>query len=100
MKGLPDYAVNLRRLFAWHLLSNQDVARLLGATEASVSGWTTGKREPGAKYLKLLGDVFEVNISKIFGDPAVFGDSISNPRRVETAEENIAHARRARLESV
>jgi transcriptional regulator with XRE-family HTH domain len=100
VKGLPDYAISLRRLFAWHLLSNQDVARLLGCTEASVSNWTTGKREPGAKYLKAIGDLFEVNPSKLFGDTAIFGDTISNSKRVETAEENIARLRRSRLESV
>jgi transcriptional regulator with XRE-family HTH domain len=57
---LPDFAVNLRRLLAWHGLSSADLAKLLGATEASVSGWVTGKREPSGKYLKAPGDLFEI----------------------------------------
>jgi transcriptional regulator with XRE-family HTH domain len=97
MTALPDYAVNLRRLFAWHLQTNKDVAELLGAAEHSVSGWTRGTREPGAKYLRAIGDLYEVNPSKLFGDPDVFGSEIANPKRCEHAAQNIATARRARL---
>jgi transcriptional regulator with XRE-family HTH domain len=100
MKGLPDYAINLRRLFAWHLLSSQEVAQLLGAAEASVSGWITGKREPSGKYLKAIGDLFEVNPSKLFGDTDAFGESIATPDRTKAAEETIARRRRSRLEVV
>ena len=97
MTNLPDFAVNLRRLLVWHGLSNADLAKLLGATEASVSGWVTGKREPGGKYLKALGDLFEVNVSKAFSDPVKFGQEIARPERWGVAEDNIARARRGRL---
>ena len=100
MKGLPDYAINLRRLFAWHLLSSQEAAQLLGAAEASVSGWITGRREPSAKYLKAIGELFDVNPSKLFGDTAAFGISIATPDRTKAAEENITRKRRGKLEAV
>jgi transcriptional regulator with XRE-family HTH domain len=97
---VTDFATNLRRLLVWHGLSNADLAKLLGATDASVSGWVTGKREPSSRYLKAMGDMFEINISKAFSDPVKFGIEIANPNRYAFAEENIARARRSRLESV
>jgi hypothetical protein len=100
MSALPDYAMNLRRLFAWHLQSNKEVAELLGAAEHSVSGWTRGVREPGGKYLRAIGDMYEVNPSKLFGDPDVFGQEVADPKRRERADENIARARRDRLRAV
>jgi transcriptional regulator with XRE-family HTH domain len=100
MRGLPVYSINLRRLFAWHLLSSQDVASLIGATEASISGWITGKRQPSGKYLTAIGDLFEVNPSKLFGETDLFGEAIANPDRNRIAEENIARTRRGRLEAL
>jgi transcriptional regulator with XRE-family HTH domain len=97
---VTDFATNLRRLLVWHALTSSDLARLLGATNASVSGWITGKREPSSKYLKAIGDLFEVNISKAFSDPVKFGFEIARPERFEVAEANIAAARRGRLEVV
>jgi hypothetical protein len=92
--GLPDYAVNLRRLFAWHLQGNKDVAELLGAAEHSVSGWVTGKREPGGKYLRAIGELYDVNPVRMLGDPDAFGADVADPERYQRAERLIA-ARRA-----
>jgi transcriptional regulator with XRE-family HTH domain len=96
----PDYAVNLHRLLAWHRLSQKDVAALLGAREHTVSGWVNGQREPSGRYLRKLGDLFEVPSNKLFSDPDVFGESIADPQRRERADENIARARRERLKVV
>jgi len=96
----PDYAVNLRRLLAWHGLNGKDVAALLGSTEHTVSGWIRGQREPSGKYLVALGNLFEVNTSKMFDDPDLFGITIADPKRRAIADENIAKARRDRLKVV
>jgi transcriptional regulator with XRE-family HTH domain len=95
-----DFAVNLRRLLVWHDLTNRDLARLIGASENSVSGWLTGARLPGGKYLIEIGRLFDVSTAKMTNDPRVFGPMISDPTRYEVAEENIARARRDRLHVV
>lgn len=97
---IPEYAMNLRRLFAWHLQSSKDVADLLGAAEHSVSGWVTGKREPGGKYLRLIGELYDVNPVKMLRDPDGFGLEIADSERYRRAEENIAEHRRRRLKAV
>jgi transcriptional regulator with XRE-family HTH domain len=91
---LPDYAINLRRLFAWHLQSNQEVAAALGASENSVSGWLTGKRPPGGEYLTRIGTLYAINPAKMMGDPEAFGLEIADPNRYHEARESLAAARR------
>ena len=87
---IPEYAVNLRRLFAWHLQTNRDVAVLLGASEHSVSGWVTGKREPGTRFLKAIGELYGVDAIKMLRDPEAFGLDIADPERYHRAEERIS----------
>jgi transcriptional regulator with XRE-family HTH domain len=93
MRELPVYAVNLRRLFAWHLQSNKDVARLLGAAEHSVSGWLTGKRSPGMDYLEKIGELYGVDPFAIRRDSDAFGAHVADPERSHAAEARIAEAR-------
>lgn len=100
MNGQSDFAINLKRLLVWHGLTSADLATLIGATNASVSGWVTGKPEPSGRYLKAIGDLFEVNISKAFSDPVKFGQEIADPSRWDVAQDNIARAKRGRLEAV
>lgn len=95
MDGIPDYAVNLRRLFCWHLQSSKDVAEVLGASENSVSGWLTGKRAPGGDYLVEIGEVYGVNPVALKGDPEAFGPAIADPERARRAEAEIARRRAA-----
>lgn len=97
---LPDYAVNLRRLFAWHLQSSKDAALVLGAAEHTVSGWLTGKRQPGGEYITKIGAIYDVNPVKLLRDPDAFGTDVADPKRYHLAEEQIAMVRRARLEAV
>jgi hypothetical protein len=97
---LPDYAVNLRRLFAWHGLSNREVAQLLGATEHTVGGWLKGTREPGTKYLRLIGELFAVNPTRVFGDPEEFGQDIASVTRWRGVAEAMPEWRRRGLRSV
>jgi len=96
---LPDYAINLRRLFAWHLHSNKDVAELLGTTEHTVGHWTNGRHEPSGKYLRAIAENYAVDAVRLFGDPIVFGDDISSHMRWRELAEN-AEQRRAQLRVV
>lgn len=90
MEGIPDYAVNLRRLFSWHMQSSKEAADTLGASENSVSGWLTGKRPPGGEYLTKIGALYAVNPVELMGDPAAFGVRIADPERYRVAEANLS----------
>jgi transcriptional regulator with XRE-family HTH domain len=98
VNALPNFAVNLRRLLAWHDLSGKEFARLIGATENSVSSWLKGKVTPGSKYVVKIEELFEA--FKMFGDPDEFGQQIADPKRRQTADENIAKARRGQIKAV
>ena len=87
---MQHYAVNLRRLFAWHLQSNKDVSRVLGASEGSISGWVMSVRSPGLEYLKKIGALYGVDPFSILGDPDAFGAQVADPERYHAAEERIA----------
>jgi hypothetical protein len=87
-----DFPVNLRRLVVWHHATNREAAEAIGASEHSLSGWMTGKREPGGRYLRRIGELYEVNPMKMFGDPALFGLEIADPGRFERAQQNIERA--------
>ena len=95
-----DFAMNLGRLISWHGLTGKELAELIGASEHSVSGWLSGKRAPGGKYLIAIGKLFEANTSKMTDDPLLFGPTISDLKRYPVAEENIARARRQRMRAV
>jgi hypothetical protein len=60
----------------------------------------TGKREPGAKYLRAIGELYDVKAIKMLRDPDEFGLEIADPARLHRAEENIAAHRRGRLKAV
>jgi hypothetical protein len=97
---LPDYAVNLRRLFAWHGLSNRQASELLGATEHTVGGWLKGTREPSTKYLLLIGELFAVDPKRVFGDPEAFGQDIASPMRWRGVAEAMPEWRRRGFRSI
>jgi transcriptional regulator with XRE-family HTH domain len=97
LEGLPDYSVNLRRLFAWHGLSNRQVAELLGTTEKSVGQWTLGQREPSSRYLRAIAEYFAVDAVRLFGAPEVFGQDIASVIRWRAVAENAAEFRRKRM---
>jgi transcriptional regulator with XRE-family HTH domain len=100
LEGLPDFAVNLRRLFAWHGLSNRQVSELLGATEHTVGGWLKGTREPSTKYLLLIGELFAVDPKRVFGDPEEFGQDIASVIRMRGVAEAMPEWRRRGFRSV
>ena len=95
-----DYAVNLRRLFAWHDMSNREVARLLGATEKTVGDWLKGRREPSSKYLLQIGQLFAVDPRRVFGDPEAFGQDIASVTRMRAVAEEMPEWRRRGFRAV
>lgn len=100
LEGLPDYSVNLRRLFAWHGLSNRQVAELLGTTEKSVGQWTLGQREPSSRYLRAIAEYFAVAAVRLFGNPEAFGQDISSITRWRAVAESSAEFRRRRIRTL
>lgn len=96
---LPAYAINLRRLFAWHLQSNKDVAEILGTTEHTVGHWTNGKHEPSGRFLRRIGETYAIDPVRLFGDPMAFGEDIASHLRWREMAEN-AELRRGRLRAV
>ena len=75
--------VNLLRLFRWHALDNRAAARLLGSTPHTVGDWLSGKREPGADYLLLIAELFNVNPRDLHSDPRDFAERIADRGRIE-----------------
>jgi len=73
---------NLLRLLRWHGLDNRGAARLLGSTPHTVGDWLSGKREPGADYLLLVGELFNVNPRDLHRDPREFGAVVADPDRL------------------
>jgi transcriptional regulator with XRE-family HTH domain len=100
LDGLPAYSVNLRRLLAWHGLTNKQAAELLGTTEKTIGSWTNGRSEPSGRLLREIAEYFAVDAVRLFGDPEVFGEDISSVTRWRAVAENAAEYRRKRIREV
>jgi transcriptional regulator with XRE-family HTH domain len=92
-----NLALNLRRLVFFHHETARDAARVIGVAEQTLSAWITGKREPATKQLFRIAELYEVDPSKLNGDPLIFAEILGNPTRIKLAEENL---RRAQLKAV
>jgi transcriptional regulator with XRE-family HTH domain len=95
-----DLSVNLRRLVFFHHATAREAAKALGVSEHAVGAWLAGKREPATGNLFRLADLYDVDPSKLAGDPYVFAQVLANPDRMRRAEENLAKWRRDRLKAV
>lgn len=61
------FAEMLRREMAAHEMSQQALADHLGCTQAAVSYWTRGKREPSLERLSAMADLFLVSTDYMLG---------------------------------
>jgi hypothetical protein len=48
----------------------------------------------------MIADLYDVDPSKLTGDPVMFAQILGNPERIRRAEQNIAEARRPSLKAV
>lgn len=97
---MNDLPTNLRRLVFFHHQFAREASRVLGVSEHAVGAWIGGRREPTAKNLLRIADVYCVDPSKLAGDPYVFAPLLADPDRMRRAEEQIAKARRELLKAV
>ena len=54
--------LRLEELRKVHNYSQNDIARLIGTTNQTISNWEKGKTEPGINHLKKLADIFHVSV--------------------------------------
>jgi DNA-binding transcriptional regulator YiaG len=50
--------MNIKEEREKHIISQSDLANMLGCTQDLVSKWETGKHRPSNKYLRKMVDVF------------------------------------------
>jgi DNA-binding XRE family transcriptional regulator len=88
------FAINLKRLMAWHDLQGKDLARALGTDGKTVSAWVNSKYDPSLKMLMMLGYLFATEQLRglLEDDPDRFGHVIADPQRRRLADERITAA--------
>jgi transcriptional regulator with XRE-family HTH domain len=84
--------LNLRRLLFFHHESQRGAARVVGVSAQTLGGWLAGRREPSTGKLFAIANLYDVDPSKLAGDPLVFAQIMANPDRIRRAEDNIAGA--------
>ena len=91
---MTSFAINLKRLMAWHELQGKDLAQALGTDGKTVSAWVNSKYDPSLKMLMMLGYLFATEQIRglLEGDPDRFGQVIADPQRRRLADERIAAA--------
>ena len=86
---------NFVRLLGLHALTQHFTAELLGVSEATVSGWMTGKTTPSLSKAIAIADLFQISTDRLMG--ATFSDlvatDLADPDRFERVEERIRRAR-------
>ena len=89
---MTSFAINLKRLMAWHGLQGKDLARALATDGKTVSAWTNAKYDPSLRMLLALDYLFATDRPRelLEGDPDDFGQTIADPRRRRLADERIA----------
>lgn len=60
---------NIQRLLAEKGLSRKEFADMTGLTEAAISRYITGKREPKAITLSAIANVLGVSVDELLGTP-------------------------------
>lgn len=61
------FAEMLRREMAAHVMTQETLAARLDCTQAAVSYWTRGKREPSLDRLCRMADLFGVSTDYLLG---------------------------------
>ncbi len=69
-------------------LTQKELAKLIGTTQASVSDWEVGKVEPSIEWLKRLSNFFNVSVDFIIGSEDDFGNVIENSEKNYTLEKD------------
>ena len=59
--------MRLKELRKSHRMTQQQLSQMLGVTQATLSGWETGKFEVDNESLNRLADIFDVSIDFLFG---------------------------------
>lgn len=84
----PNFATNLRRLLLFEHRTAKEAAEALGATQATVSRWLTGKRYPSAEALITIETKYGVSPRDLDGDPVDFAQILADPERIAYAEKH------------
>jgi transcriptional regulator with XRE-family HTH domain len=92
---------NFPRLLGLHGLTQNFASELLGVSEATVSGWMSGKTTPSLGKAIAISDLFQISTDRLMG--AKFSDLLSkelaDPERFDRVEDRIRRAR-SKLRSV
>ena len=67
MLDIHTFAINLRNLLYKKQLSQKQLAKAIGITEAAVSRYTAGARYPTIEILASMADFFGVTIEELIG---------------------------------
>ena len=68
---LGNFAETLRILRTENNISQQQLADRLFVDRSTVAGWETGRRVPDVPTLKLIAEIFNVEISQLIGDESI-----------------------------
>ena len=92
---------NFPRLLGLHGLTQNFAAQLLGVSEATVSGWMSGKATPSLTKAIGISELFGISTDRLMG--AKFVDLLENeladPARFKRVEDRI-HRARTKLRAV
>lgn len=67
MNYKSDFLKNLNECIAARGVSGKDIARGTGLSEAAISNYRTGKKEPQMTSLCLLADYLEISLDELVG---------------------------------
>lgn len=92
---------NFPRLLGLHGLTQNFAAELLGVSEATVSGWMSGKATPSLSKAIAISDLFGISTDRLIGAKFVdlLANELADPDRFNRVEERIRRAR-TKLRSV
>lgn len=82
----PNFATNLRRLLLFEHMTAKEAADAMGATQATVSRWLTGKRYPSAEALIKIETLYGVSPRELDSDPVEFAQALADADRIAYAQ--------------
>lgn len=84
--GTKELGLRIQRLLDERSISRKEFSEMTGLTEAAISRYVTGQREPKSVTLSIIANALGVSMDQLLGTP---GD---NPQELEGAVDLVARS--------
>lgn len=84
--GTKDLGLRIQRLLDEKSITRKEFSEMTGLTEAAISRYITGKREPKSITLSIIANALGVSMDQLLGTPA------DNPQQLECAIDLVARS--------